>query len=153
MTENPVRSLVVLARYSSHFFILLCCATLILEGCSARRRPVIPWATAVMVRPTAQLRSAEENSASEDPLPDLRFELPTVSGRLIGLRPVPPRPQPHRLRIGAALAAWRKKRRCSPRNSPVRSSSRSTFALLHAGQSLLSETFGCGVCPLLVALR
>ncbi|OLB38004.1 MAG: hypothetical protein AUH11_07495 [Acidobacteria bacterium 13_2_20CM_57_17] len=46
-----------------------------------------------MVRPTAQLRSAEENSASEDPLPDLRFELPTVPGRLIGLRPVPPRPR------------------------------------------------------------
>src|SRR5437899_11573513 len=78
---------------SIHFYILLCCESLILEGCNARRRPDIPWATAVMVRPTAQLRPAEENSASEDPLPDLRFELPTVPGRLIGLRPVPPRPR------------------------------------------------------------
>ncbi len=91
MTENPVRSLVVLARYSS--FIFLCCATLILEGCSVRRRPDIPWATAVMVRPVAQARIAEGNDTSDDPLPELRFELPAVPGRLIGLRPVPPRPR------------------------------------------------------------
>jgi len=93
MTENPVRSLVVLARGCSHFFILLCCATLILEGCSARRRPDIPWATAIMVRPAAQARITEGNGASDDPLPELRFELPPVSSRLIGLRPVPLRPR------------------------------------------------------------
>jgi hypothetical protein len=93
MRENPVRSLMVLARYSSHFFIPLCCATLILEGCSARRRPDIPWATAVMVRPVAQTRATEGNGVSDDPLPELRFELPPVPGRLIGIRPVPPRPR------------------------------------------------------------
>src|SRR5207244_7183 len=93
MTENPVRSLVVLARYSSHFFVPLCCATLILEGCSARRRPDILWATAVMVRPVAQTSATEGNGVSDDPLPELRFELPAVPGRLIGIRPVPPRPR------------------------------------------------------------
>lgn len=64
-----------------------------LEGCSARRRPDIPWATAVMVRPVAQARITGGNGASDDPLPELRFELPAVSSRLIGLRPVPPRPR------------------------------------------------------------
>jgi len=42
-----------------------------------------------MVRPVAQPRAAEGNRASDDPLPELRFELPPVPGRLIGLHPAP----------------------------------------------------------------
>ncbi len=92
MTENPVLSLAVFARGSSQFF-LFCCATCLLVGCSVRKRPEIPWATAVMVRPVAQARIAEGNDAFDDPLPELRFEMPPFLGRLIGLRPPPPRPR------------------------------------------------------------
>jgi len=46
-----------------------------------------------MVRPVAQTPATEGNGVSDDPLPELRFELPAVPGRLIGIHPVPPRPR------------------------------------------------------------
>ena len=58
-----------------------------------RKRPNIPWATAVQVRPVAQAHTLEGNDVSEDPLPELRFELPPFSGRLIFARSGPPRPR------------------------------------------------------------
>ena len=58
-----------------------------------RRRPDIPWATAVQVKPIALQHTAEANGVSEDPLPELRFELPPSSSRLNSLRTAPPRPR------------------------------------------------------------
>ena len=58
-----------------------------------RKRPSIPWATAVQVRPVPQARSLERNDVSEDPLPDLRFALPPFPGRLILMRSGPLRPR------------------------------------------------------------
>jgi len=58
-----------------------------------RKRPNIPWATAVQVRPVAQAHTLEGNDVLEDPLPELRFELPPFSGRLIFARSGPPRPR------------------------------------------------------------
>ncbi len=58
-----------------------------------RKRPGIPWATAVQVRPVAQPRTAETSSVSEDPLPELRLELPLFPNHLIPVRPGPPRPR------------------------------------------------------------
>ena len=63
------------------------------DGCSIRKRPDIPWATAVQVKPVTQARTAEMNSVSEDPLPELRFELPPFPGRLIAVRIAPARPR------------------------------------------------------------
>jgi len=57
-----------------------------------RKRPNIPWATAVQVRPVTQARSLEGNDVSGDPLPELRLELP-FPGRLIFARSAPPRPR------------------------------------------------------------
>ncbi len=54
-----------------------------------RKRPNIPWATAVQVRPVTQARTLEGNGVSEDPLPELRLELP-FPGRLIVVRTLPP---------------------------------------------------------------
>jgi hypothetical protein len=65
-----------------------------------RRRPGIPWADAVQVKPVTLEHTAEGNDVSEDPLPELRFELPPSAGRLIPVRVVPPRP-----RTGAAPTA------------------------------------------------
>ena len=73
--------------------ILLCCAAYVLGGCSMRRRPDIPWATAVQVKPVTLQQTAETNDVSEDPLPELRFEMPASSGRLIPGRIAPPRPR------------------------------------------------------------
>jgi hypothetical protein len=57
-----------------------------------KKRPSIPWATAVQVKPMAQAHTADASSAIEDLLPDLRLELPPFSGLLIPVRPAPPRP-------------------------------------------------------------
>ncbi len=58
-----------------------------------RKRPNIPWATAVQVRPETQARTLEGIDVHEDPFPDLRFELPPFPSRLIVVRSGPPRPR------------------------------------------------------------
>jgi hypothetical protein len=58
-----------------------------------RRRPNIPWATAVQVRPVTLQQTAETNEVSEDPLPELRFELPPSASRVMTVRSGPPRPR------------------------------------------------------------
>ena len=101
MRENPVWCLAVSPRcFPNSTILLLCCAAYVLGGCSVRRRPEIPWATAVQVKPVALDHTAEANGASEDPLPELRFELPPSAGRLITVRVAPPKP-----RTGAAPTA------------------------------------------------
>jgi hypothetical protein len=94
MRENPVWCLTVSPRCFPHSVILLFwCAVLVLGGCSIRRRPDIPWAIAVQVRPVTLQQTAETNDVSEDPIPELRFELPASSVRLIPARIAPPRPR------------------------------------------------------------
>jgi hypothetical protein len=69
------------------------CASCALGGCSVRKRPGIPWATAVQVRPIIQVQSAQTSSVSEDGIPDLQFELPPFPIPLITVRSGPPRPR------------------------------------------------------------
>jgi hypothetical protein len=58
-----------------------------------KKRPKIPWATAVQVRPVARANSAERSGASEDLGPELRFELPPFPNHLVFVRTAPPRPR------------------------------------------------------------
>jgi hypothetical protein len=58
-----------------------------------RKRPNIPWATAVQVKPVAQPHTVETSSVSEDEPPELLFELPPFPGHLIVVRTAPPRPR------------------------------------------------------------
>jgi hypothetical protein len=58
-----------------------------------RRRPAIPWATEVQVRPVTQPRTAEASSVPDDLLPELQIELPPFPGQLISVRSAPPRPR------------------------------------------------------------
>ena len=64
-----------------------------LGGCGARRRPSIPWATAVQVRPIIQVQSTQTSGVSADAIPDLQFELPPFPIELITVRSAPPRPR------------------------------------------------------------
>jgi hypothetical protein len=57
-----------------------------------KKRPSIPWATAVQVKPVMQAHNARTGEASEDLGPDLRVELPPFPGHLIPVRTTPPRP-------------------------------------------------------------
>jgi len=93
MTENPVRSLMLLRRSSLHSVTaLLCCAACVLGGCSVRKRPAIPWAAEVQVRPVAPPRTAETSNVPDDLVPELRLELPPFPSHLITVRSAPPRP-------------------------------------------------------------
>jgi hypothetical protein len=101
MTENPARSLMVLPRCSARLVIVLvCCAAGVSGGCSIRKRPSIPWATAVQVRPV--MPAPETSSAPEDALPELRLELPASLNHLIIVRSAPP---PPRARVGTPPSA------------------------------------------------
>jgi hypothetical protein len=94
MTEKPVRSLMVLSyRSLPSVIVFLCCVAFVLGGCSMRKRPNIPWATAVQVRPVAQAHTDATNSTSEDLFPELRLELPPFPNHLITVRSGPPRPR------------------------------------------------------------
>ena len=94
MTENPVRPLMVLPRCSARLVIfLVCCAAVVSGGCSVRKRPSIPWATAVQVRPVAPAQAPETNNVPEDALPELRLELPASLSHLIIVRSAPPPPR------------------------------------------------------------
>jgi hypothetical protein len=94
MTENPVWSLLVLPRrFHRSNVVLLCCATFALGGCAMKKRPNIPWATAVQVKPVVQARTAIGDYASEDLGPELRLDLPPFPGHLIPVRTAPPRPR------------------------------------------------------------
>ena len=57
-----------------------------------RKRPNTSWATAVQVKPVAQAHALGEDVV-EDPLPELRFELPPSPNRLIFVRSGPARPR------------------------------------------------------------
>jgi hypothetical protein len=115
MTENPVRPLARLfqeareqpaseggpykgkkrADRSSDAYLVvvfLCCAASLSGGCSVRKRPSIPWAAAVQVRPVTPAQAPEANNAAEDALPELRLELPASPNHLIIVRGAPPRP-------------------------------------------------------------
>jgi hypothetical protein len=58
-----------------------------------KKKPGVPWATAVQVRPLAQARTVDGNDTIEDLLPELRLELPSFPGFLVPARPAPPRPR------------------------------------------------------------
>jgi hypothetical protein len=73
------------------FFGVLGSAAIFMSGCAARRKPAIPWSTAVLVRPIVAQHSAAAGNA-EDPEPDLRLEIPPPPAPL-ATRTTPARPR------------------------------------------------------------
>jgi type IV secretory pathway VirB10-like protein len=73
------------------FFGVFGTAAILVSGCAARKKPAIPWSTAVLVRPKVpQLSSAPGDL--EDPVPELKLEIPPPPPPL-ATRTVPPRPR------------------------------------------------------------
>ncbi len=58
-----------------------------------RRRPGIPWATAIQVRPVIQPQTAASKEIPEDSIPDLRLEFPALPSRMMTPHSAPPRPR------------------------------------------------------------
>lgn len=93
MTENRVQ---LICRAARSGIVLLGCAagvSVMLSGCSLRKRPSIPWSTAIQVRPESQQHAAAAGDVPEDPVPELRIELPSFPPRLLSVRNAPPPPR------------------------------------------------------------
>jgi len=81
MTETLTQRLISVIRGGARTLLaVLGSAALFLGGCAARKKPVIPWSTAVQVRPVAQ----EKTSSSSD--------VPDISPQLGAAIPPPPPP-------------------------------------------------------------
>jgi len=91
MTEKPAQSPDFLAHGRIRtLLIFICCAVLVAGGCAERKRPAIAWAAAVQVRPLLPAPKAPE---TQEPLPDLKLELPASPLRIAALRSAPARPR------------------------------------------------------------
>ena len=66
----------------------------LLSGCVFRRRPRIPWTTAVQVKPTLPASTGSASDAAAEP-PELNLEMPPFATVLVPVRsaPAPPRPR------------------------------------------------------------
>lgn len=92
MTESSARTRIVVAQARPLiFFGALSSLAILLSGCAAQKKPAIPWTTAVLVRPVA-LQTSSPAIDLEDPVPDLRMEIPPPPPLLVA-RTSPPRPR------------------------------------------------------------
>jgi hypothetical protein len=93
MTETLAQPRIAVMRRSVlTFFSVFGSAAIMVSGCAAQRKHAIPWSTEVLVRPTALQRSSSTGDI-EDPVPDLRMEIPPPPGPLAVARTSPARPR------------------------------------------------------------
>jgi hypothetical protein len=92
MTETSAPPQLAVIRDSARIlFSVLGSVAIFISGCAARKKPAIPWSTAVLVRPIL-LQRAAPNIDVDDPVPDLRFEIPPPPAPL-ATRIAPARPR------------------------------------------------------------
>src|SRR5207248_3481453 len=91
--QHVVRSRHSLLRRGAPLLVSLtfCSSAFFLNGCLFRRRPAIPWAAAVQVRPTLQAHTAERDTADLG-APEINLDLAPLAALLVPVRSVPPRP-------------------------------------------------------------
>jgi len=76
MVKSWTEALTHVKRATTRAFLgLLSSLALLLSGCAARRSQAIPWNTAGLVRPIV-IEQTSPPEIIEDPVPDLRLELP-----------------------------------------------------------------------------
>jgi hypothetical protein len=92
MTETSAQPQPAMIRLPARiFFGIFGAAAILVSGCAARKKPTIPWSTAVLVRPVVPQLSAAPGDL-EDPVPELKLEIPPPPPPL-STRPVPARPR------------------------------------------------------------
>lgn len=94
MKEPPAQSFVEGRRgFSRRSGVLFFLAAIVWTGgCGARKRPSIPWATAVQVRPVVQASPVGEGQATEEAAPELLPNVPPYAAMLLPARSGPVRP-------------------------------------------------------------
>ncbi|HMD06187.1 MAG TPA: hypothetical protein VKH63_01540 [Candidatus Acidoferrum sp.] len=92
MTETSAqRQLAVMRDRALVLFGLVGFVAISLGGCAGRKKPTIPWNTAVLVRPIAPQRPSLAE-VDEVPVPDIGMELPPPPAPLATRTPPPARP-------------------------------------------------------------
>ena len=92
MTETSAEPQPAVMRDSARMlFSMLGSVAIFMSGCAARKKPAIPWSTAVLVRPILP-QQATANIDVDDPVPGLRFEMPPPPAPL-ATRIAPARPR------------------------------------------------------------
>jgi len=133
MTQYPARTQSIFpCRGFRSGFVFLGCAVIALGGCSVRKRPAIPWATAVQVRPVPQANKTTASEIPEDPVPELRYELPPFPPHLVNGRIAPPRPH---VNVPSSAGNDVEKRE-APMIAPQLSPAETTIAQQQTNQSL-----------------
>ena len=95
MTDSTAHAVPAAARDAARILLAALAVALLLGGCTARRRPAIPWTTAVLVRPNVPQHPQGAEGAAE-PAPDLKLAVPSI------LIPLAARSAPTRPRTPAA---------------------------------------------------
>jgi len=109
-------------------------AIFLLSGCGARKRPSVPWASAVQARPVLQTRVAGASQAPAEAAPEFNWELPPFAAVLIPVRSGPVRP--HVAAATPAGAGSEGERTAAPNIAPQLSPQESAAAQLEANQSM-----------------
>lgn len=94
MTESSAQPQFAVKRNSIRaFFSVFSFAAILLSGCAARKKPSIPWSTAVLVRPILPQHPLPTEGI-EVPPPDLGREIPPPAAPLVTRTPpAPARPR------------------------------------------------------------
>jgi hypothetical protein len=93
MTETSAQPSFAVKRNSFRvFFGVLGFAAILLSGCAARKKPSIPWGTAVLVHPILP-QHPSPTAGVEVPPPDLGPEIPPPPLVQVGTRAAPSRPR------------------------------------------------------------
>ena len=91
MTEPLARPKLAAMRDRARIFLCAFFSTAIfLSGCAARKKPTIPWSSAVLVRPVVP-QHPEETAAADEVAPDISVEIPAPLPPLGTRTPARPR--------------------------------------------------------------
>lgn len=82
-----------LLRVNAAIPVALGAMAVLASGCAEKKAHVIPWATAIQVRPVATAAGTNQTSQVADLAPDLKMDFPPPPSELAGHRPGPSRPR------------------------------------------------------------
>jgi hypothetical protein len=116
------------------FISVLGSAAVLLSGCAARKKPSIPWSTAVLVRPIPPQHPLQEGVV-EVPPPNIDLEIPPPPAPLPTRTPPPAKPRGFAAPVNPSAPAGKPD---TPQIVPELSTQESTSLQRETAQSLLA---------------
>jgi hypothetical protein len=108
-----------------------------LSGCLLRRRPAIPWTTAIQVHPNLQAQASASDDARSLDAPEFNLDLASLAAMMVPARSSPPRPHAIPAPSPAPTAPVAEgERRSAPAITPQLTQEESAAAQQETNQSL-----------------